>query len=167
MIVGRDGQRFEFQAENEDEKMKWMTAIRRCAAAAAAAADGAAGPGSPRPRHPLLQQVTRCVTAVALVHSEWDASRNHRAQFMETNDTCGECGQPEVAWVSTNIGVTLCEECAALHRQLGWMISRVKSLSLVRAAPPPLAFLCSQPTACDTDSDFDIRTTSQSRCCSS
>jgi hypothetical protein len=63
MIVGKDGQRFEFQAENEDEKMKWMAAIRRCAAAAA---DGASGPGSPRPRHPLLQQV-----AVLLVFVFW------------------------------------------------------------------------------------------------
>lgn len=34
------------------------------------------------------------------------------------------------SWISTNIGITLCEDCAAAHRKLTWAVSKLKSIYL-------------------------------------
>ena len=49
---------------------------------------------------------------------------------MDENSCCMECGKPDVAWASINLGITLCDECAGLHRQVGVHISKVRSLWL-------------------------------------
>lgn len=43
---------------------------------------------------------------------------------------CAECNYTPVHWISTSIGVTVCEDCAAVHQQLSWAISKLKSIQL-------------------------------------
>jgi hypothetical protein len=49
---------------------------------------------------------------------------------MPGNDTCADCGAPEPRWASINLGITLCIECAGIHRSLGVHLSKVRSLTL-------------------------------------
>lgn len=43
---------------------------------------------------------------------------------------CAECSAGPVTWISTSIGVTLCETCADAHRRLTWSVSKLKSIRL-------------------------------------
>lgn len=46
------------------------------------------------------------------------------------NETCADCGSTQVNWASINLGITLCIECAGIHRSLGVHLSKVRSLTL-------------------------------------
>lgn len=49
---------------------------------------------------------------------------------MPGNDVCADCGAPQPKWASINLGITLCIECAGIHRSLGVHLSKVRSLTL-------------------------------------
>lgn len=49
---------------------------------------------------------------------------------MPGNDTCADCGAQQPKWASINLGITLCIECAGIHRSLGVHLSKVRSLTL-------------------------------------
>lgn len=49
---------------------------------------------------------------------------------MPGNDECADCGAPQPKWASINLGITLCIECAGIHRSLGVHLSKVRSLTL-------------------------------------
>lgn len=84
-----------FQAENEDEQMQWVGAVRRCS------------------------KPTSCESS----------NSPGLAKFLEINNYCADCNRGEVAWVSVNLCVTLCEDCALVHQQLGWCISKLQHIS--------------------------------------
>lgn len=46
------------------------------------------------------------------------------------NNKCADCNAPEPKWASINLGITLCIECAGIHRSLGVHLSKVRSLTL-------------------------------------
>ena len=46
------------------------------------------------------------------------------------NKYCAECGLDSVSWISMSIGVTCCEDCASIHRQLSWAVSKLKNIQL-------------------------------------
>lgn len=46
------------------------------------------------------------------------------------NQKCAECDGAEPTWVSINIGVFICSDCAGSHRSLGTHISKVRSPDL-------------------------------------
>mmetsp|Transcript_2669 Transcript_2669/g.4340 ORF Transcript_2669/g.4340 Transcript_2669/m.4340 type:complete len:179 (-) Transcript_2669:24-560(-) len=46
------------------------------------------------------------------------------------NNICADCGSENVDWASASRGVTLCENCAGIHRKIGVQYSVVRSLSL-------------------------------------
>ena len=48
----------------------------------------------------------------------------------EDNSTCAECNSENVSWISMSIGVTCCEDCASIHRQLSWAVSKLKNIQL-------------------------------------
>jgi len=48
--------------------------------------------------------------------------------LIRVNPTCADCRAPNPEWVSLNIGVLICTQCAAVHRSLGSHISKVRSL---------------------------------------
>lgn len=49
---------------------------------------------------------------------------------MPGNDVCADCGAQQPKWASINLGITLCIECAGIHRSLGVHLSKVRSLTL-------------------------------------
>lgn len=49
---------------------------------------------------------------------------------MPGNDLCADCGAQQPKWASINLGITLCIECAGIHRSLGVHLSKVRSLTL-------------------------------------
>ncbi|CAJ0580619.1 unnamed protein product, partial [Mesorhabditis spiculigera] len=47
------------------------------------------------------------------------------------NDRCADCNSTNhISWISLNLGIVICIECAGIHRELGVHISRVRSLTL-------------------------------------
>jgi len=90
---------FDFQAENEEELVKWVQALRRCAGAGGEVP--ASGPSGRL--------------------AEWLGQ--------EENSRCADCSSAHVSWASVNVGISLCEECALVHQQLGWTVSKLKHLS--------------------------------------
>ena len=44
------------------------------------------------------------------------------------NQTCNDCGEPDVKFVSINNGITLCELCAQIHKNFGYQISYIRSI---------------------------------------
>ncbi|GMS84763.1 hypothetical protein PENTCL1PPCAC_6938 [Pristionchus entomophagus] len=46
------------------------------------------------------------------------------------NRCCGDCGEADPKWISINLGLLLCIECAGLHRSLGVHVSKVRSLTM-------------------------------------
>ncbi|XP_069344175.1 arf-GAP with SH3 domain, ANK repeat and PH domain-containing protein 1-like [Eulemur rufifrons] len=51
-------------------------------------------------------------------------------QRLPGNDVCCDCGSSEPTWLSTNLGILTCIECAGIHREMGVHISRIQSLEL-------------------------------------
>lgn len=49
-------------------------------------------------------------------------------EIMQQNPECADCGQASPDWVSQNLGIMLCVECAFIHHTLGAHISMPKSL---------------------------------------
>uniref|UniRef100_A0A0V0JBI1 Arf-GAP with coiled-coil, ANK repeat and PH domain-containing protein 2 n=1 Tax=Schistocephalus solidus TaxID=70667 RepID=A0A0V0JBI1_SCHSO len=57
------------------------------------------------------------------------------------NRLCADCASDRVSWASTNLGLTLCTDCAACHRGLGVHISKVRSLFLDNWEPELIAVM--------------------------
>jgi len=128
-ILKADGHRAIFQAENDDEVIKWVSALRRATAYACAS-----------PRSPPRSDdagTPRSPTAV-------DAPNALLIErFAFQNPACAECGDGAVEWVSMAVGVTLCADCATLHRKLGADFSRLRALRLDKWSPLVLKYLVS------------------------
>jgi len=108
IIVNDDGYRLELQAENEDEMVRWIAAVRRCRQRF-----GKKNPQKQRSRDKKDQ-----------------AAQQLLDQLIEKNNACAECGLEQIDWVSVNIGVSLCSDCASVHRNLGVRITQLKSVML-------------------------------------
>ena len=94
---GVAGRALEFQAENEDEQVAWLSALRRC-------------------------------SRVGAQDDDEGRVDDELAAFVRDNQCCADCGQENPAWVSVNLLVTVCEDCALIHQQLGWCVSKLKHL---------------------------------------
>jgi len=131
-IIGTsDGTRLEFQAESEDEMVLWITAIRRCSVSAPGRHTTAVG------RRQMLESSTDDnigegeVPLLLPPESPQDGpGKKLLREFVTANRTCAECNSGPVTWLSTSLGITLCQQCAAVHRQLSWAISKLKSIEL-------------------------------------
>merc|ERR1712241_1466294 len=57
------------------------------------------------------------------------------------NRICADCKKNSTTWLSKNIGVFLCINCAGVHRQIGTHISFVRSITLDNHDQKSLDFL--------------------------
>lgn len=114
IIATSGGSRIELQAENEDEMVKWISALRRCAFGSIGKKDSTI---KLEENDVSIEIYNNNPTTALLVK-----------QFVKKNMCCAECRDEPVAWISTSLGVTLCEECASVHRTLTWAVSKLKSI---------------------------------------
>ena len=56
--------------------------------------------------------------------------RLERLQAGEENQSCFDCGQTGPTWASVNNGVFLCLACVRAHKELGAVVSDVRSVVL-------------------------------------
>ena len=141
-IVLPDGHRHKFQAENEDELAKWISAIRRCkqyASIGSGSADGAGGADDASVSTCADEASGQCTLPVDELVDE--ANRPALEAFMQANPSCAECASVEIEWVSTSIGCSLCVDCASVHRRLGTDVSRLRSLFFDKFSPLLLRYL--------------------------
>lgn len=100
-LTTADGKSVEFQAENEDEKIKWICSLRRCARGYL-----------DRPKE--LRGLDGVDDALIAVRN--GPSADIVRSFLVRNPQCAECFSPSIRWISTNLGISLCEKCAVVHR---------------------------------------------------
>jgi len=60
---------------------------------------------------------------------------------IDGNNVCADCGDKDPKWVSINIGVFLCIQCAGVHRHLGTHISQMRSVLMDVFSPQEQEFL--------------------------
>lgn len=107
VVVQANGTNLKFQAENDDELLRWISAIRRCQA---------------------KWRLSSRADARAETADHTNADLLHKV--IADNDTCAECGAGDVEWVSTTFGITLCVDCACAHRKLGADVSLLRFVRL-------------------------------------
>lgn len=125
-IVTKAGVKIELQAENEDEMVKWISALRRCGTGGASVRRRSASSTASSKNNDTLHTSSKsCI----LVQSN-DKRADDLVSFVLRNQYCCECNSEAVSWISISLGVTVCDECALVHRQLTWAISKLKSIQL-------------------------------------
>lgn len=133
-IIRPDGHKLAFQAENEDELIKWISALRRSTRWRELG-------GKPRTL-PDRAPPQRSNNVDDLAKFALD-TRNSKlvAQLALANPRCAECGDKDPEWVATAVGVVVCADCAALHRKLGAGFAKLRALWLDKWSPLMLTYL--------------------------
>ncbi|KAM9752648.1 arf-GAP with GTPase, ANK repeat and PH domain-containing protein 2 isoform 2-T2 [Menidia menidia] len=110
IIVSFTGQTWHFEAQNQDERDSWVSAIESQILASLQSCES----GRNKARRSSHSE------AMAL-----QAIRNTKG-----NSLCVDCEAPNPTWASLNLGALICIECSGIHRNLGTHLSRVRSLDL-------------------------------------
>uniref|UniRef100_A0A3B3ZA84 Uncharacterized protein n=1 Tax=Periophthalmus magnuspinnatus TaxID=409849 RepID=A0A3B3ZA84_9GOBI len=110
IIVSFTGQTWHFEAQSQEERDSWVSAIESQILASLQSCES----GRNKARRSSQSE------AVAL-----QAIRNAKG-----NGLCVDCEAPNPTWASLNLGALICIECSGIHRNLGTHLSRVRSLDL-------------------------------------
>ncbi|XP_056241554.1 arf-GAP with GTPase, ANK repeat and PH domain-containing protein 2 isoform X3 [Seriola aureovittata] len=110
IIVSFTGQTWHFDAQSQEERDSWVSAIESQILASLQSCES----GRNKARRSSQSE------AVAL-----QAIRNAKG-----NGLCVDCEAPNPTWASLNLGALICIECSGIHRNLGTHLSRVRSLDL-------------------------------------
>ncbi|KAM6982088.1 arf-GAP with GTPase, ANK repeat and PH domain-containing protein 2 isoform 5-T5 [Tautogolabrus adspersus] len=110
IIVSFTGQTWHFEAQSQEDRDSWVSAIESQILASLQSCES----GRNKARRSSQSE------AVAL-----QAIRNAKG-----NSLCVDCEAPNPTWASLNLGALICIECSGIHRNLGTHLSRVRSLDL-------------------------------------
>ncbi|XP_072222538.1 arf-GAP with GTPase, ANK repeat and PH domain-containing protein 2 isoform X2 [Leuresthes tenuis] len=110
IIVSFTGQTWHFEAQSQEERDSWVSAIESQILASLQSCES----GRNKARRSSHSE------AMAL-----QAIRNAKG-----NSLCVDCEAPNPTWASLNLGALICIECSGIHRNLGTHLSRVRSLDL-------------------------------------
>uniref|UniRef100_A0A8C7YKK6 ArfGAP with GTPase domain, ankyrin repeat and PH domain 2 n=1 Tax=Oryzias sinensis TaxID=183150 RepID=A0A8C7YKK6_9TELE len=110
IIVSFTGQQWHFEAQSQEDRDSWVSAIESQILASLQSCES----GRNKARRSSQSE------AVAL-----QAIRNAKG-----NGQCVDCEAPNPTWASLNLGALICIECSGIHRNLGTHLSRVRSLDL-------------------------------------
>lgn len=176
VMRGKQGKTIELQADNEDEMVMWVQALRRCSNPLSRMQDPRVAPRRTSVNAQNIKSIRndskgnsngngdgnenektddRKQTTVTQESSdpEVEKSDNHIQNKSENDNLalevvstgraatllhkviakhpcCGECNASPVTWISSSLGITLCESCATAHRQLTFAVSKLKSIRL-------------------------------------
>ena len=176
VMRGKQGKTIELQADNEDEMVMWVQALRRCSNPLTRVQDPRIAPKrtsvnaqkinnndnnnnnnssssgnenekSDDQEQPQQLQQSSEPEEKDKIDSKMSSSYNNndkpvlevvstgRAatllhQVITKHPCCGECNATPVTWISSSLGVTLCESCATAHRQLTFAVSKLKNIRL-------------------------------------
>ena len=56
-----------------------------------------------------------------------------RIQENPANRVCADCTSVDPSWGVVNMGIMVCIECSGVHRSMGILVSKVRSLELDRS----------------------------------
>lgn len=56
-----------------------------------------------------------------------------RIQENPANRVCADCMATDPSWGVCNLGIMVCIECSGVHRSMGILVSKVRSLELDRS----------------------------------
>ncbi|XP_041860150.1 arf-GAP with GTPase, ANK repeat and PH domain-containing protein 2 isoform X2 [Melanotaenia boesemani] len=110
IIVSFTGKTWHFEAQSQEERDSWVSAIENQILASLQSYDS----GRNKARRSSQSE------AMAL-----QAIRNAKG-----NSLCVDCEAQNPTWASLNLGALICIECSGIHRNLGTHLSRVRSLDL-------------------------------------
>ncbi|KAM4562264.1 arf-GAP with GTPase, ANK repeat and PH domain-containing protein 2 isoform 3-T3 [Odontesthes bonariensis] len=110
IIISFTGQTWHFEAQSQEERDSWVSAIESQILASLQSCES----GRNKARRSSHSE------AMAL-----QAIRNAKG-----NSLCVDCEAPNPTWASLNLGALICIECSGIHRNLGTHLSRVRSLDL-------------------------------------
>ncbi|KAH7640839.1 centaurin-gamma-1a-like protein [Dermatophagoides farinae] len=110
VIVSLDNKQWHFNANNNDEREEWITAIEQ----------------------QILSSLQNSEYDKSKLHNvnSVDDSAIHTIRTVPGNKYCVDCEAPNPDWASLNLGSLICIECSGIHRNLGTHISKVRSLGL-------------------------------------
>jgi len=69
-------------------------------------------------------------------------------QLRSLEAPCADCGAARAEWLSANLGVLVCLECAGCHRSMGTHVSKMRSLVLDACDAPLLRLVVALQTGC-------------------
>uniref|UniRef100_A0A0X3NKK9 Arf-GAP with coiled-coil, ANK repeat and PH domain-containing protein 2 n=1 Tax=Schistocephalus solidus TaxID=70667 RepID=A0A0X3NKK9_SCHSO len=155
-LISPNGKKHYLQALNEEEMDQWVTILR----AGLLHGDISYRPGVPSPKTSAHR---RSLSRPTMLFPQEDKTEERKAsinfsrsydclrttggaQLLDDppgtgNRLCADCASDRVSWASTNLGLTLCTDCAACHRGLGVHISKVRSLFLDNWEPELIAVM--------------------------
>ncbi|VDM31723.1 unnamed protein product [Hydatigera taeniaeformis] len=120
-LISPTGKIHFLQAESSDAMEKWVTVLRTGLLNSAANGEARASNLLTTSSLTGSRESLRSLSGALLLDEPATAGNRSCADCLTSND---------VKWASTNLGVTLCTDCAACHRSLGVHISKVRSLTL-------------------------------------
>jgi hypothetical protein len=104
---------YTFQAANDLERQGWLDAITD--AILFGLADGVKAPVPPTKRETSVEEIMP------------------RLQENAANKVCADCKALDPSWGVVNLGIMVCIECSGVHRSMGVLVSKVRSLELDRS----------------------------------
>lgn len=136
------GHKHVFQAINEDERKKWISALYNAGQLTQGLISRSGKLKKPIPKlHASSQLIIptddRLGSPVSIVSSSFHKLEDEnyleivRAVEGGENNRCADCGSTDkVEWISSTFLVTICVNCSSAHRNMGTHISKVRSLKL-------------------------------------
>jgi uncharacterized membrane protein YgcG len=122
------------QAENKDDLLSWMAVFQNAitqglnvmhsggnggGGGGNGGGSGGGSGGDGAASAPIEDPVTN-------PNSTYNRVRN----FSVANTMCADCGAPDPMWASISHGITICIACSGVHRFMGVVVSKVRSLTL-------------------------------------
>lgn len=108
------------QAENKDDLMSWMAVFQNAITQGLNVLHNGGGGAA----------VAASAGVVEDPITNPNSTYNRVRGFNVANTLCADCGAPDPKWASISHGVTVCIACSGVHRFLGVVISKVRSLTL-------------------------------------